>query len=126
MIEKPIVGSGGGGGKGGGGGGGTPTEDPDTLQSTQYARVLDLISEGEIDGIEGGQKGVFLDGTAVQSSSGDKNFTGYSFDTRNGTQDQTYIPDSLGPSLKKQLASKCSSQRQSPEQLVILMLIESE
>ena len=36
------------------------TEDPDTLQSTQYARVLDLISEGEIDGIEGGQRVLFL------------------------------------------------------------------
>jgi predicted phage tail protein len=103
MIEKPVVGSGGGGGGkgGGGGGGGTPTEDPDTLQSTQYARVLDLISEGEIDGIEDGQKGVFLDGTPVQSSSGSNNFKGYTFATRNGTQDQTYIPDSLGPQSEK-------------------------
>ena len=77
-LGLKVVGSGGGGGgsKGGGGGGGTPTEDPDTLQSTQYARVLDLISEGEIEGIEGGQKGVYLDGTPVQSSSGENNFMG--------------------------------------------------
>ena len=103
MIEKPIVGSGGGGGGGGkgGGGGGTPTEDPDTLQSTQYARVLDLISEGEIDGIEGGQKGAFLDGTPVQDANGNNNFKGYSFDTRNGTQAQSYIPDSFGPQSEK-------------------------
>jgi predicted phage tail protein len=102
MIEKPIVGSGGGGSKGGGGGGGgTPTEDPDTLQSTQYARVLDLISEGEIDGIEGGQKGAFLDGTPVQDANGNNNFKGYSFDTRNGTQAQSYIPDSFGPQSEK-------------------------
>ena len=100
-LGLKIVGSGGGGGGKGGGGGGTPTEDPDTLQSTQYARVLDLISEGEIEGIEGGQKGVFLDGTPVQSSDGSNNFTGYSFATRNGTQAQTYIPDSLGPQSEK-------------------------
>ena len=99
-LGLKIVGSGGSGSKSGGGGG-TPTEDPDTLQSTQYARVLDLISEGEIDGIEEGQKGVFLDGTPVQSPSGSNNFKGYTFTTRNGTQDQTYIPDSLGPQSEK-------------------------
>ena len=99
-LGLKIVGSGGSGSKSGGGGG-TPTEDPDTLQSTQYARVLDLISEGEIDGIEEGQKGVFLDGTPVQSPSGSNNFKGYTFATRNGTQDQTYIPDSLGPQSEK-------------------------
>lgn len=36
-----------------------PIEHPDSLQSTQYARVLDLISEGEIDQIEGGAAGIF-------------------------------------------------------------------
>ena len=101
-LGLKIIGSGGGGGgKGGGSKQRTPEEDPDTLQSVQYARVLDLISEGEIEGIEGGQKGVFLDGTPVQSSDGSNNFTGYSFATRNGTQAQTYIPDSLGPQSEK-------------------------
>ena len=89
-LGLKIVGSGGGGSKSGGGGG-SPEEDPDNLQSTQYVSVLDLISEGEIQGIEGGQKGVFLDGTPVQSSSGTNNFKGYSFDSRTGTQGQTYI-----------------------------------
>lgn len=107
IVIRGTGGGGGGGGKGAGssGGGGssrgTPTEDADTLQSVQFARVLDLISEGEIEGIEGGQKGVFLDGTPVQSPNGDNNFTGYSFDTRNGTQSQSYIPDSLGPQSEK-------------------------
>ena len=41
-----VIGSGGGGGKGGGGGGGTPTEAKDNLDSKQFAKVLDLISEG--------------------------------------------------------------------------------
>ena len=40
-----------------GGGPREPIEAPDTLSSTQFARVLDLISEGEIDQFED----VFLD-----------------------------------------------------------------
>ncbi len=47
MTETKYVAGAGGGGKFGGGGG-TPTEADDTLQSIQFANVLDLISEGEI------------------------------------------------------------------------------
>ena len=50
-------GGGGGGGKGGGGGSGqsyVATESVDSLQSVQYGSVLDLLSEGDIEGIEGG------------------------------------------------------------------------
>jgi predicted phage tail protein len=46
-----ITGAGGGGGGKGGGGGGssrTPSTTPDSLDSRQYANVVDLISEGEI------------------------------------------------------------------------------
>ena len=93
MIEKPIIGYG--GGKQGGNDD-PPEVDPDNLKSTQYARVLDLISEGEIQGIEGGQKGVYLDNTPVQDSNGSNNFKGYSFSTRTGTQDQSYIPAAQG------------------------------
>jgi predicted phage tail protein len=106
MIEDLLLvqgagggGGGGGGGKGGGGGGGTthvPSEADDSLQSVQYASVLDLISEGEIDGIEGGVQGIYLDGTPVQSSSGIDNFTGYSVVTRTGTQAQSYIANTNG------------------------------
>lgn len=102
-LGLKIVGSGGGGGSKGGGGGSSrpPEEDPDNLQSIQYARVLDLISEGEIEGIEGGLKGVYLDGTPVQSPNGSNNFSGYFYDSRNGTQSQSYISDSLGPQSEK-------------------------
>jgi predicted phage tail protein len=104
MIEDLLLvqgagGGGGGGGKGGGGGGGTthvPSEADDSLQSVQFASVLDLISEGEIQGIENGVQGIYLDGTPVQSSSGIDNFTGYSVVTRTGTQAQSYIPDTNG------------------------------
>ena len=87
-----IQGAGGGGGKGGGGGNRTPTEADDTLQSVQFANVLDLISEGEIQGLDDGNKSIFLDDTAVQNSDGTNNFAGYTVVTRNGTQAQNHIP----------------------------------
>ena len=96
-----IQGAGGGGGGKGGGTAHVPTEADDSLQSVQFASVLDLISEGEIDGIEGGAKGIYLDGTPVQSSSGVDNFTGYTIVTRTGTQAQSYIPDTNGTELEE-------------------------
>ena len=67
-------------------------EADDSLQSVQYGTVLDLISEGEIQGIVNGVQGIYLDGTPVQSTAGTDNFTGYTVVTRNGTQAQEYIP----------------------------------
>ena len=60
-----VIGSGGGGGKGGGGGGGTPTEAKDNLDSKQFAKVLDLIGEGEIEGLVDGAKSIFLNNTVI-------------------------------------------------------------
>ena len=84
----------GGGNKGGGGG--PPTEADDSLQSIQYAKVLDLLSEGPIQGLDDGNKSIYLDGTPVQDASGNDNFEGYSVTTKTGTQDQTYIADLAG------------------------------
>tara|TARA_R100000152_G_C6781977_1_gene217853 strand:+ start:5139 stop:8384 length:3246 start_codon:yes stop_codon:yes gene_type:complete len=89
-----LRGSGGGGGKNGGNR--TPTEADDSLQSIQYAKVLDLLSEGPIQGLDDGNKSIYLDGTPVQDASGTDNFEGYSITTRTGTQDQTYISDLAG------------------------------
>ena len=86
------AGGGGGGGKGGGGSRSAPTEADDSLQSRQFANVLDLISEGEIEGLDDGNKSIFLQGTPVEDSSGNNNFSGFTVVTRNGTQTQTYIP----------------------------------
>jgi predicted phage tail protein len=77
------------------------TESDDSLQSVQYGSVLDLLSEGEIEGIEGGVKGIYLDGTPIQSAAGTDNFTGYTLVTRNGTQAQAYIPNTNGTELEK-------------------------
>jgi predicted phage tail protein len=91
-----VTGAGGGGGKGGGGSQSVPTEADDSLQSTQFATVLDLLSEGEIQGLDNGLKSVFLDNTPVVSSSGANNFTGYTTEFKTGTQAQTYIAGTQG------------------------------
>ena len=89
-------GGGGGGGKGGGGGGGsqqrTPTEDPNSLFSTSYARLVDLISEGEIEGLKDGLKSIYVNNTPLQNPDNSYNFTGVTVVTRNGRQDQGYVP----------------------------------
>src|SRR5262245_6737326 len=82
----------GGGGKGGGGGSRTPVESPDSLRSRSYARVLDLLCEGEIEGLVNGLKSVYLDGTPIQNDNGSNNFSGVAIETRNGTQAQSYMP----------------------------------
>ena len=92
--KKLILGAGGGGG--GGKGGGTPTEAADSLRSEQYASVLDLLCEGEIEGIEGGPKGIFLEDTPVQNADGSFNFDNFTVVALEGTQGQPYIPDPAG------------------------------
>ena len=85
-----IIGSG--GGKGGGGGGGTPHEDKDNLDSKSFARILDLIGEGEISGLVDGAKSIFFNNTPLQAADGSFNFKDVSFETRTGTSSQTVIP----------------------------------
>jgi predicted phage tail protein len=89
-----IIGAGGGGGfgKGGGGSSRTPSTAPDSLDSRQYANVIDLISEGEIEGLADGFKSIFLNNTVLQNPDGSYNFQDVEIYTRNGTQNQTYIP----------------------------------
>ena len=86
-----IIG-GGGGGKGGGGGNKTPTEAKDNLDSKSFARVLDLIGEGEIGGLVDGAKSIFLNNTPLQDADGTFNFKDVSYEVRNGTSNQTVIP----------------------------------
>jgi|MDSZ01.3.fsa_nt_gb hypothetical protein len=77
-----VQGSGGGGGKAGASGVSQATTADDTLASKQFARVLDLLSEGEIQGIEE----IRLNNVPLQQ------FKGYEQYTRLGTQDQDQIP----------------------------------
>jgi len=87
-------GGGGGGGKGGDGGGSqhTPTEAANSLFSTSYAKLIDLISEGEIYGLVDGFKSIYVDNTPLQNAEGSYNFQNVTVYTKTGTQAQTYIP----------------------------------
>ena len=90
-----ISGAGGGGGSGKGGSKAAqkaPTEQRNSLFSSSYVKVVDLIGEGEIGGLVDGFKSIYLDNTPIQEPNGVFNFTGVSIDTRNGTQSQTYLP----------------------------------
>lgn len=86
--NKTIVS--GAGGKGGGSGGGL-SESADTLKSTSYAQVLDLVCEGEIGGLVDGLKSIYLDDTPIQNPDGTNNFTNVQYVSVNGTQTQTTI-----------------------------------
>ncbi|MBN5158854.1 MULTISPECIES: host specificity protein J [unclassified Stenotrophomonas] len=78
------------GGKGGGNAR-TPVETPDSLHSISYAKIIDLISEGEIRGLVAGNQSVYLNQVPIQNSDGTLNFAGVRVETRAGTQDQEYI-----------------------------------
>lgn len=70
----------------------TPVETPDSLHSMAVARIIDLVSEGEIRGLVAGNQSIYLNQVPIQNPDGGLNFAGVSVDTRSGTQDQEYIP----------------------------------
>lgn len=92
-MDRKVIRGAGGGGKMGGGEQHTPVEAPDTLHSVAYARIVDLISEGECVGLVNGLKDVYLDETPVQNADGSFNFKNIQFETRVGTQDQEPLPN---------------------------------
>ncbi len=87
-----IIGAGGGGKGGGGASARVAQEAPDSLRYKAYARVVDLISEGEIEGLVNGLQSVYLDDTPIQNADGTTNFSGVTLETRDGTQQQSYVP----------------------------------
>ncbi len=70
----------------------TPVETPDSLHSMAVAKIIDLVSEGEIRGLVAGNQSIYLNQVPIQNPDGGLNFAGVSVDTRSGTQDQDYIP----------------------------------
>ncbi|WP_426805400.1 phage tail protein [Stenotrophomonas sp. SrG] len=69
----------------------TPVETPDSLRSIARARILDLVSEGELRGLVAGNQSIYLDQVPVQNGDGSFNFEGVRIETRSGTQDQEHI-----------------------------------
>ncbi|MEG0141431.1 MAG: host specificity protein J [Comamonas sp.] len=76
----------------GGGSARQPVEASDSLHSTSYARVLDLLSEGEILGLVNGLQSIYLNETPLQNADGSMNFQGVQVDFRAGTQWQDPVP----------------------------------
>jgi len=77
-----------------GGASSTPTQANDTLSSTAYAQILDLISEGPIYGPVDSvspARSVYFNDTVVQNADGTYNFNVSQLDLRLGALDQTYI-----------------------------------
>lgn len=78
---------------GGGGGQNRPAqEDPNTLQSQATARIIDIISEGEIEGLVDGLKSVYFDDVPVINADDTENFKGVAIVERVGTPNQSFIP----------------------------------
>ncbi|HFT6977374.1 TPA: host specificity protein J [Stenotrophomonas maltophilia] len=80
----------------------TPVETPDSLHSMAVARIIDLVSEGEIRGLVAGNQSIYLNQVPIQNPDGGLNFAGVTVDTRSGTQDQVYIPGF--PSVENEIA----------------------
>ena len=79
----------GGGGKGGGGGH-TPIEQPNTLESAQRLKIIDLLCEG-VASQDVSFKNIYLDNTPIQNSDGSYNFTGIRVSALPGTHNQDYL-----------------------------------
>ncbi|UOP10104.1 TipJ family phage tail tip protein [Pseudomonas palleroniana] len=69
----------------------SPVESPDSLRSTNVAKILIAVGEGEFDGTPTARD-IFLDNTPIQDASGNFNFTNVKWDWRPGSVEQTYIP----------------------------------
>lgn len=80
----------------GGGGGRIAKEAPDSLHSTQYARIQDAINIGPMGELgatpEDVLRNVYLDGTPIIGEDGTENFPGVEVHVRYGTQTQDPIP----------------------------------
>lgn len=96
MTQALTIRGAGGAGKSGGNNARVPVEARDSLRSTSFAHVLDLLCEGEIDGLVNGLQSVYLDGTPIENANGTTNFSGVTVATVNGTQAQSYIPGFTG------------------------------
>ncbi|NIA76742.1 host specificity protein J, partial [Providencia rettgeri] len=66
----------------------TPYEAPNDLTSRQKLSIVDLVSEGPIEGPVGDLKGVYLNNTPVIDSSGNSNVNGMTAQWVSGTLEQ--------------------------------------
>lgn len=75
----------------GGGGGHTPVEAKETSRSKQLVKIVEVISDGEIEGLADGMQSVYFDNTPVQNKDGSYNFNNVQLEGRVGSQVQDVI-----------------------------------
>ncbi|MBC3464981.1 phage tail protein [Pseudomonas sp. RW10S2] len=67
-----------------------PVEAPDSLRSTNIAKILLAVGEGEFDGTPT-DRDIYLDNTPIMDASGNVNFPGVKWEWRPGSIEQDYI-----------------------------------
>ena len=84
-------------GAGGGGSGPdphVPVEEDNTLQSKAVARIVDVLCEGEIEGITNSaapEKSIYFNKTPLKDANGVWNFQGVTLSIKHGLPDQDYV-----------------------------------
>ena len=87
------------GAKGKGGGGSSyraPFEEQDSLQAIQYVSLLDVISEGPIEGLVDSDKSIYFNETPLRTSGGTLTLNDVSWQINTGTPDQPALPYASG------------------------------
>ncbi|TDV44391.1 putative phage tail protein [Pseudomonas graminis] len=79
------------GAKGGSSSPKAPTEATDSLRSTNLAKILIAVGEGEFEGVPTAAD-IFLDNTPINDASGNVNFPNVKWEWRSGSVEQDYIP----------------------------------
>ena len=69
----------------------TPVEASDSLRSTNLAKILIAVGEGEFEGTPSAAD-IYLDNTPINDASGNVNYPNVTWAWRNGAVDQSYIP----------------------------------
>lgn len=69
----------------------SPSEASDSLRSTNLAKLLIAVGEGEFEGTPTAAD-IYLDNTPINDASGNVNFQNVKWEWRTGSVDQSYIP----------------------------------
>jgi predicted phage tail protein len=77
-------------GKGGGDSGGHINGD--VMHTDTYAKFIDIVSEGQIEGAVNGYNSIYLNGTPLADENGNLNFKGVQVFPMYGTEDQQFPP----------------------------------
>lgn len=96
----------------GGGGGSTPSLVDDNLKNKQFLNIIDLVSEGPIEGPVGGMQGFLLNGTPIVDKQGNPNIRGVEVQWRSGTQSQS--PLDGFPFVEKEIPVNVEVKKETP------------